>query len=89
MNTERVKISELKVGDIVLVHGGLFKLEELRYDAPDFPIDLQRGNIRNFRSEFIADADPCCECAVPTYWRKGWSIQSNDLATWTRVTSFA
>lgn len=90
---QTVKLSECRIGDIIQTHGGRFQLVELRA-ADDTPRSREecgqgmRGNgFRSFGSRFLGNARRDVECAVPKSWRegpRGWTIQSNDFATWSR-----
>lgn len=91
LKVEAVRISELSVGDLVLCHGGVFRLTVLNYDAAE--ADLPNyGNVRSFSSEFVGDCQDVlgygAGCVIPLSWRtveRPWTVQSNDLPLWSKV----
>lgn len=96
--TEYVPTNTLRVGDLIIAHGGLFRVFEVKvgYPRKDDKID-ERGECHVNRCEFLGDAHPDYPCQIPVAWRDGspdpgnpgrtnhWNQQGNGLARTTRV----
>jgi hypothetical protein len=90
--TTSVPTNTLKVGDVIICHGGLFRVFEVKaYD------DCHANYC-----EFLGNAFEGYECQIPKHWRDGqpasagrpkydnfWNEQGNGLASSTLVTNFA
>lgn len=93
--TKSVPTNTLKVGDLIIAHGGLFRVFEVR-DFAEFGRDTdlpaaERGHVN--RCEFLGDADAGYRCQIPVSWRDGspdvgnpgrtnhWNQQGNHRAT--------
>lgn len=77
--TTTVPTNTLKVNDIIIAHGGLFRVKEVK-DFADFQRDLdvpaaERGHV-NY-CEFLGNAHADYECAIPKHWRDGSEDQGN------------
>jgi hypothetical protein len=72
--------AQLSVGDIVVCHGGLFKITE-RHESKSHKNDY--GPTWWTKSTFLGLADGFTQCSIPEAWRKDWNIQGNKLAYWT------
>ncbi len=89
--TTSVPTNTLKVGDVIIAHGGVFRvIEAKQYPADD---DGERGPVQVNRCEFLGNASNDYECAIPKHWRDGraadvgrpaldnfWNQQGNGLA---------
>lgn len=89
---EVVSVPDLNEGDVVLQHGGLFRLERRR--------DWDDGETATFDGVFIDHAHSDVECSIPWHWRPAvidaaavdegveryWQVQGNGLAKICRVT---
>ena len=90
--TETVSVPDCNEGDIVLQHGGLFRLTNRR--------DWDDGQTATFDGVFLGDAFSDQECGIPAYWRDNqprqlngthgyWQVQGNGFAKIARVTDTA
>jgi hypothetical protein len=87
------KLSECVVGDVVISHGGVFVLRELRHSGYPKGHEALRWcdaasaalGSRSFRSEFLGTLERDGWCSVPASWRASWTIQSNDRASWLAI----
>ncbi len=78
---ETVTTDELRVGDVVYVHGAVFKLTSVREYMPG-PGGCA-GPVFSFKTE-VLDAG---ETEIPAHWLGDWTIQGNRLAKWCRLVS--
>lgn len=93
-DVESVPTNTLQVGDLIIAHGGLFRVFEVR-DFAEFGRDsdlpaAERGHVN--RCEFLGDAEEGYACQIPVQWRDGspdpgnpgrtnhWNQQGNHLA---------
>jgi hypothetical protein len=90
---ESVPTNTLKVGDLIIAHGGLFRVFEVKVAAPraDDQVEV-RGACHVNRCEFLGDAEAGHACQIPVAWRDGspdrgnpgrtnhWNQQGNGLA---------
>jgi len=95
--TESVPTNTLKVGDIIIAHGGLFRVFETRSYPSDLDDAQHGGAVQVNRCEFLGDAHEDYPCQIPAHWRDGspdlgnpgrtnhWNQQGNGLARTTRV----
>lgn len=94
--TESVPTNTLAVGDLILAHGGLFRVFEVKTWPNDG--NERAGHTQSNYCEFIGDAQPGYACSIPAHWRDGreastgrpaldnyWCQQGNGLARTTRV----
>ena len=93
--TKSVPTNTLKVGDTIIVHGGLFRVFEVR--QPEHMASEAGGACSVNRCEFLGNAHADYECAIPKHWRDGsddlgnpgrtnhWNQQGNGLARTTLV----
>lgn len=75
---------DLAVGDLVLAHGGVFRVREAnRWDSAG-------SVVQSNHSEFVCDANSDDDCAIPLAWRdlggRGWNVQGNEHARCCRIT---
>lgn len=97
--TESVPTNTLRVGDLIIAHGGLFRVKEVHDFAEygrdkDIPAD-ERGHVNI--CEFIGNAHEDYPCQIPAHWRDGrpdpgnpgrfnfWNQQGNHLARTCRI----
>lgn len=76
--TKVVSANELNVGDLIISHGGLFRVREVIVSQAH-EID-ERGVTHANICDFLGDAHPDMECSIPVAWRKDWNQQGNSLA---------
>ena len=68
------KSSELRRGDVVIVHGGRFELIEQIPCASDGVFAWKTvDNGAHWDDQ---------ECSIPKHWRDNWTVQGNDLKDW-------
>ena len=91
MTTETVLLSQCAEGDIILTHGEFFQLETQRVptDDPDYARGLRSWATKHVASllHVVIDGEPGDRRIPRGGLQHGWTIQSNDLARWSRVTS--
>ncbi len=83
MNTTRVRIADLKVGDIVAQHGGLFRVQAQPYDSIGHaPQDPASGWHQGPAGVAVAPAI-CIQGQVPGYFKPGteWKLQGATFVT--------
>lgn len=97
--TETVPTNTLREGDLIIAHGGLFRVIQVKVAAPrqDDQIEV-RGACHVNYCEFLGDAYEDQKCVIPEHWRDGrppeygrpemdnyWNQQGNGLARTCRV----
>lgn len=95
--TETVPTNTLKVGDVFIAHGGLFRVVHVHV-SQSHDANGPGGECHANYSEFIENAYPDYECSIPKAWRSGtpapfnrpaydnyWNQQGNGLARTARV----
>lgn len=97
--TESVPTNTLRVGDIIIAHGGIFKVVEV-HDFAEYGRDEElpaeeRGHVN--LCEYLGKAYDDYECQIPAHWRDGapdphnpgrrnlWNEQGNHLARSCRI----
>ena len=93
LKTISVPTNTLKVGDVIVAHGGLFRVFEVKVAAPRAGDQVEiRGACHVNRCEFLGNASEDYECQIPVGWRDGspdlgnpgrtnhWNQQGNGLA---------
>lgn len=85
--TEIVPTNTLAVGDVVLLHGGIFIVREVKAWTHNWSED--GGEVHSNYCEFICDAFDGYRCAIPEHWRVSdrgyWSEQGNGRARTVRL----
>ena len=89
--TSSVPTNTLKVGDVIIAHGGLFRVFEVVV-SQSHDANGPGGECHANYCEFLGNAFDG-ECSIPTYWRDGrpadrgrpandnfWNEQGNGLA---------
>lgn len=86
VKTERVKISELKPGDIVHDHGMRLLCGEFHVSQSHArPLTAEQGETRWCKARVLNPDEVRAANHVPvSWWIDGWTVQSNDLDRWTR-----
>lgn len=76
----------LCVGDVVLEHGGLFRIDEKHLGAPRATDDTC-GRVFWTRTTFLGAAIALGhdECRIPEHMRETWNVQGNALRRVTLV----
>lgn len=95
--TESVPTNTLKVGDIIIAHGGLFRVIHVHV-SQSHDANGPGGECHANYCEFIGNAFESYECGIPASWRSGrpadagrpqydnyWNEQGNGLARATLV----
>lgn len=84
MKTQHIKVSEIRIGDIILSHGVQFEITggfaipahlASKTSGVDLPCYVHHTKV-------IADDS---KGFFPKSWQADYTIQSNDLATWSKV----
>lgn len=84
MALEEVKISQLKKGDIVWSHGMRLRCGEFEV-SKSHPVADDGSLTRWCKGTVLNPEEVKAAGHVPvSWWKNGWTIQSNDLARWTR-----
>jgi len=96
--TESVPTNTLREGDLILAHGGLFRVIKVTIWPDMDDTAAERGHVQSNYCEFLGDAQPNHTCSIPAHWRDGraaspgrpeldnfWNQQGNGLARTTRV----
>ena len=93
IQTRSVPTNSLKVGDVFIAYGGLFRVVEVIVSQCHGDIaDNGGGEVHANKSEFLGHAYDDAECAIPAHWRDGrapyglWNQQGNRFATTSLVT---
>lgn len=79
LKTRTCLTSELRPGDVVLCHGGMFRLLDNRRERKE-PGD--RLPVYWFCPTVFLGDIPGSVCQIPEHWRFNWNVQGNDLAYW-------
>lgn len=97
--TQNVPTNTLRVGDLIIAHGGLFRVIQVNVSQGHGNLPASSGPCHVNYCEFIRNAFPGEECSIPKQWRDGrpaaqgrpemdnyWNQQGNGLARTCRVT---
>ena len=93
--TETVNMHDLKNDDLILQHGGVFRIIN-RHVSQGHDNLGPGGACIVFDGIFVGDAFSDTECGIPAYWRENtertdddhgyWTVQGNKLAGVARIT---
>jgi hypothetical protein len=90
--TASVPTNTLKVNDIIIAHGGLFRVREVKTSQSHGFLPEENGAVHVNYCEYLGDASPDYPCQIPACWRDGsedrgnpgrynyWNQQGNGLA---------
>ena len=94
-----VPTNALAVGDLIVCHGGLFRVLQTKIWPDMDDTAATRGHTQSNYCEFLGNAFDY-ECSIPAHWRDGrpaasgrpaldnfWNAQGNGLARTTKVVS--
>lgn len=79
--TKDTKVSEIKVGDVVLTHGRLFRITKTKQYKNHRP-GMEHLPIFVHQTEDLGNAWESNPTRIPKGWLADWTIQSNDLKKW-------
>jgi hypothetical protein len=94
--TASVPTNTLKVDDLIIAHGGLFRVREVKV-SQSHDASGPGGDCHVNYCEFLGNAHPGYECQIPKHWRDGsedrgnpgrynyWNQQGNGLARTCKV----
>jgi len=96
--TETVATNTLREGDLIIAHGGLFRVFNVARYAVAAGENVDHGPTQANYCEYLGDVHPDYPCSIPEHWRDGrkaderrhpfdhyWNQQGNGLARTLRV----